>query len=256
MTGDGETSGSDEVTGDTHPDPQYEPVAHSHGDRITAKANDAVVEGEWQTMKQLAQEILREVEAHETDLQEDTEDSGNDDDAGTEIAYVESGAMSYLSVRVDGEWCREVRMYSDIPVFFTEDDSEISLRDDRDEGLILYETPEGAVQEIEPESDVDGVRTYEPLSIYPVDTIEVHETFECRKCGAKRKFTGESIRCYGTAENPHHNDPVDVVRPCGVCGKPITTAEICQKCADDRETNAFTHPNEAWEEATGGNNGA
>ena len=54
---------------------------------------------------------------------------------------------------------------------------------------------------------------------------------------------------------PHRNDPVDVVRPCGVCGKPITTAEICQECADDSEIDAFTHPNEAWEEATGGNNG-
>lgn len=46
-----------------------EAVAHSRNDRIVAKVNDAVVEGDWQTMKQLGKEILAEAEKHKTDLQ-------------------------------------------------------------------------------------------------------------------------------------------------------------------------------------------
>lgn len=44
-------------------------VAHSRNDRIVAKANDGVVEGDWQTMKRLGEEILAEVEKHKTDFQ-------------------------------------------------------------------------------------------------------------------------------------------------------------------------------------------
>jgi len=52
------------------------PVAHSEGDRIVAKANDSVVEGDWQTMKRLGEVILREAENHKTDLQKASEISG------------------------------------------------------------------------------------------------------------------------------------------------------------------------------------
>lgn len=46
-----------------------EPTAHSEGDRIIAKVNGSVVEGDWQTMKTLAKDILDEAETHKTDLQ-------------------------------------------------------------------------------------------------------------------------------------------------------------------------------------------
>lgn len=90
---------------------------------------------------------------------------------GTERAEAEMGALK-ISVRIDGEWCPEVRWYTqDLPVFIAEDGSEVDIRDD---GSILYETPEGAVEEIdEPTVDKEAKQIYEPLSIYPADTIEV-----------------------------------------------------------------------------------
>lgn len=90
-----------------------------------------------------------------------------------DIARAELGALK-VSVRVDGDWCREMAWYTkNLPVFTTPNGGEIDIRDD---GSILYETPDGAVQEIEPDDETDGVRTFTPLSIYPVDTIEIHET--------------------------------------------------------------------------------
>jgi len=50
--------------------------AYSEGDRIVAKANGSVVEGDWQTMQRLGEEILREAENHKTDLQKASEISG------------------------------------------------------------------------------------------------------------------------------------------------------------------------------------
>jgi len=47
-------------------------VAHSQGDRIVAKygPDDVdIVEGDWRTMKELAQALLTEVEDHETDFE-------------------------------------------------------------------------------------------------------------------------------------------------------------------------------------------
>lgn len=77
-----------------------------------------------------------------------------------------------LAVKIDGEWCPEVRWYTrNLPVFFAEDGSEVDIRDD---GSIQYETPRGAVQEIEPSEQTDLVDYYEPYSVYPADEIQVH----------------------------------------------------------------------------------
>lgn len=53
-----------------------DPTAHSSGDRIIAKANGGVVEGDWQQMQRLAQEILSEADNHKTDLQKIKEING------------------------------------------------------------------------------------------------------------------------------------------------------------------------------------
>jgi hypothetical protein len=52
------------------------PTAHSTGDRIIAKANGGVVEGDWQTMERLATAILGEADDHKTDLERVAEISG------------------------------------------------------------------------------------------------------------------------------------------------------------------------------------
>jgi hypothetical protein len=63
------------------------------------------------------------------------------------------------------------------------------------------------------------------------------ETYQCRECGASHTFDGERVVCYGRGER--HDGRV-VVKPCGICGDPIRTAEICQDCADGSDTDAFT----------------
>lgn len=87
-------------------------------------------------------------------------------------AVAELGAAK-LAVRIDGEWCPERWWYTpDLPVFFGPDGSEIDIKDDES---ILYETPDGAVQEIdEPEVETDRFSRYVPRSVYPADEIEVH----------------------------------------------------------------------------------
>jgi hypothetical protein len=70
------------------------------------------------------------------------------------------------------------------------------------------------------------------------------ESFECGGCGREYEYEGERVTCWCDKTQ------TVVVKPCGVCDKPITTAEICRECADESETNAFTHPNEVWERAT------
>jgi hypothetical protein len=84
-----------------------------------------------------------------------------------------------IAVRVDGEWCFEIRWYTDDrPVFYPGDGSEIDVRKD---GTIMYETPEGAVQrEIEPYLDEGGVASYLPHRVYPADNIEIHEVGESK----------------------------------------------------------------------------
>jgi len=88
-------------------------------------------------------------------------------------AEAEMGALR-LSVRIDGEWCPEVRWYTpDLPVFIADDGTEVDIQDD---GGILYESPDGAVQEItEPAVDKEAKQIYEPMSVYPADTIEVRD---------------------------------------------------------------------------------
>ena len=96
----------------------------------------------------------------------------------SDIARAGLGALK-VSVRVDGDWCREMAWYTpDLPVFTTPNGGEVDIRDD---GSILYETPDGAVQEIEPADETDGVRTFHPMNIYPADTIEIHETDMSRR---------------------------------------------------------------------------
>ncbi len=92
---------------------------------------------------------------------------------GTQRAVAEMGALK-LSVRIDGEWCPEVMWYTaDLPVFIADDGTEVDIRD---EGGILYETPNGAVEELEePTVDKEAKQIYEPMSIYPADTIEVRD---------------------------------------------------------------------------------
>jgi len=99
-----------------------------------------------------------------------TEDAHSTD--GIERAVAEMGALK-LSVRIDGEWCPEVRWYTpDLPVFIAEDGTEVDIRDD---GSILYESPGGAVEEIEPSVDKEAKQVYEPMGVYPADTIEVRD---------------------------------------------------------------------------------
>jgi len=91
----------------------------------------------------------------------------------TEYATAEMGALK-LAVRIDGEWCQEVKWYTpDLPIFYAPDGSEIDIRDD---GGIVYEPPNGGWQEIdEPAVDKEGKQLYEPYSVYPADTIEVRD---------------------------------------------------------------------------------
>ena len=75
----------------------------------------------------------------------------------SERAIAELGATE-LAVRIDGEWCPEVRWYTaNLPVFIGEDGSEVDIRDD---GSILYEGSDGELEELEPESREDGVASY------------------------------------------------------------------------------------------------
>lgn len=90
---------------------------------------------------------------------------------GSERAVAEMGSLK-LSVRIDGQWCPEVRWYTrDLPVFIADDGTEVDIRDG---GSILYESPDGAVEEIEtPTVRKEAKQIYEPMDVYPADTIEV-----------------------------------------------------------------------------------
>lgn len=52
------------------------PNTHSEGDRIVAKVNGTVVEGDWQTMQRLGKALLKEAENHKTDLEKASEING------------------------------------------------------------------------------------------------------------------------------------------------------------------------------------
>lgn len=51
-------------------------TVHSKGDRIVAKANGSVIEGDWETMRDLGLELQREADNHKTDLEKADEISG------------------------------------------------------------------------------------------------------------------------------------------------------------------------------------
>jgi len=91
-------------------------------------------------------------------------------DGADRYAVAELGAVK-LAVRIDGKWCQEQLWYTpDLPVFYGPDGSEVDIRDD---ASILYESPDGAVEELDPVEENDGQEIYEPLSVYPADRIEV-----------------------------------------------------------------------------------
>lgn len=65
-------------------------------------------------------------------------------------------------------------------------------------------------------------------------------TGTCSKCG--REHTPDEdgwATCYGRGDSGPHTEVV-IFRPCGICGDPIRTAEICRDCADEHEGDAFT----------------
>jgi len=99
--------------------------------------------------------------------------TGDDSTVGEQRAEAELGALR-LSVRIDGEWCPDMYWYTpDLPVFVAEDGTEVDIQSD--DG-ILYESPGGAVEEIdEPAVDKEAKQIYEPMSIYPADIIEVRD---------------------------------------------------------------------------------
>lgn len=93
-------------------------------------------------------------------------------ESGLDRAEAEVGALT-MSVRIDGDWCPEVRWYTpDLPVFIAEDGTEVDIRDD---GSILYESADGAVEELDPVVEKEAKQIYEPASHYPADTIEVQD---------------------------------------------------------------------------------
>lgn len=59
-------------------------------------------------------------------------------------------------------------------------------------------------------------------------------TFNCNDCGREREWNGELIICWCEKQR------TVVARPCGICGDPITTAEICRECGDELDGDAMT----------------
>lgn len=65
------------------------------------------------------------------------------------------------------------------------------------------------------------------------------ESYECPECGNTVTVDDDGYAtCYGYPGN--HHPSFNLVRPCGICGDPIRTCEICQDCADESEGDAFT----------------
>lgn len=59
-------------------------------------------------------------------------------------------------------------------------------------------------------------------------------TFECRDCGREYEFEGERIDCWCDKQK------TEVVRPCAICGDPITTCEMCPECGEELDGDAVT----------------
>lgn len=67
----------------------------------------------------------------------------------------------------------------------------------------------------------------------------VPQKAECGNCGNTVSVDDDGYAvCWGTPHNQHSKRTL--VRPCGICGDPIRTAEICQDCADESDTDAVT----------------
>lgn len=61
----------------------------------------------------------------------------------------------------------------------------------------------------------------------------------CSDCGNEVETDDDGYAvCYGTPENQHMKRVL--IKPCGICGDPITTAEICEDCAEETDWNAMT----------------
>lgn len=60
------------------------------------------------------------------------------------------------------------------------------------------------------------------------------DVYACRDCGREYEWDGELIRCWCDRR------PTRVVYPCGICGDPITTCEICVECGEETDFDAFT----------------
>lgn len=74
------------------------------------------------------------------------------------------------------------------------------------------------------------------------DTVDEDDTTtaECPECGnTVRVDDSGRATCYGTPEHGRHSG-VSVIKPCGICGDPIRTAEICADCAEETDGDAFT----------------
>ena len=60
------------------------------------------------------------------------------------------------------------------------------------------------------------------------------EVYRCRNCGRGYEFDNEQIDCWCDKRK------TVVVKPCGICGDPITTAEICAECGEETDGDAMT----------------
>lgn len=58
--------------------------------------------------------------------------------------------------------------------------------------------------------------------------------YRCGDCGREYEFDGERVVCWCNRQQ------TVVVKPCGICGDPITTAEICPDCGEQTDGDAFT----------------
>lgn len=62
---------------------------------------------------------------------------------------------------------------------------------------------------------------------------------DCGDCGNTVAVDEDGYAvCFGTPKNQHGK--TTVLRPCGVCGDPIRTAEICADCAEESDHGAMT----------------
>lgn len=67
-----------------------------------------------------------------------------------------------------------------------------------------------------------------------IDNVDTGDVVKCGECEAPKTIDEDGYaECWGTRSYQHSKRTV--VRPCGVCGDPIRTAEICTECADESD---------------------